>query len=169
MDTIYVWKDGGELRGVAIDIPCPSPVEEHLTVFSADFWHDIRVDFRHRFGSNLHLFPPHFLLYEKQESEMRARLGLTERQEIALRVGAAVERSLACTHPAPTQLRWGTCRPNASGKGGHYGVHPVVAPVGPEGGRCLVEEFLDLIDEVMEVRSSRTSIPRSTGASSKRR
>ena len=56
-----------------------------------------------------------------------------------------------------------------AGKGGPYGAHPIVVPVGPEGGRCLVEDSHDLIDEVMEVRPSRTSIPRSTGASSKRR
>jgi len=286
MDMIFVWGEGGELRGVAIDIPCPSQVEECLTEFSADFWHDIRVDLRHRFGSNLHVLPlcgaagdqsPHLLVYGKQESEMRARRGLTERQEIALRVGAAVERSLACTHPDPMAAqvahRWrkpalppraitreerdwaeaeyrkaiergddprlwwpvmlmdvvrrfdeGRTMPSyeaeihavrlgdavlvtnpfelfldyglqikarsraaqtivvqlACGrgmylpteravKGGHYGAHPVVAPVGPEGGRCLVEESLELIDETMEVSSSRTSVPGSAGACSKRR
>jgi hypothetical protein len=32
--------------------------------------------------------------------------------------------------------------------GGHYGAHPVVAPVGPEGGQELVEATLAAIDEL---------------------
>ena len=42
---------------------------------------------------------PHFLLYGKQEKEMRQRRGVTEREEIAQRVADAVERALACTPP----------------------------------------------------------------------
>ena len=41
----------------------------------------------------------HFLLYQQQEAEMRDRYGLSERQEIAQRVGMAVERALQSTRP----------------------------------------------------------------------
>jgi hypothetical protein len=34
--------------------------------------------------------------------------------------------------------------------GGHYGAHPVVAPVGPEGGQLLVEETLATIRQVFK-------------------
>jgi hypothetical protein len=108
LDMLFVWDTDGRLTGVGLDIPCPSQVDEHLNVFSADFWHDIRMDLRRRLGAHLHILPlcgpagdqsPHFVLYEPQEAEMRARRGVTERQEIALRVGDAVERALACTRP----------------------------------------------------------------------
>ena len=38
--------------------------------------------------------------------------------------------------------------------GGHYGAHPVVAPVGPEGGRMLVEETLLAIREIWQPREA---------------
>lgn len=109
LDMLFVRDPDGRLAGVVLDIPCPSQVEENLEVFSADFWHDIRVDLRARFGSALQVLPlcgaagdqsPHFLLYAAQEAEMRRRRGLTERREIALRVGEAVARALSCTPPA---------------------------------------------------------------------
>ena len=42
---------------------------------------------------------PSSLLYQQQEAEMRDRYGLSERQEIAQRVGMAVERALQSTRP----------------------------------------------------------------------
>ncbi len=266
LDMIFVWSKNGRLNGVVLDIPCPSQVEEHLTVFSADYWHDVRVDLRRRLGSGLFVLPlcgaagdqsPHFLLYRQQEEEMRERRGLSERQEIARRVGDAVESALGCTKPDPSarevahcwkklplpprpitrperdwaevtykeaiargddpRLWWptmlkdvvrrfdaGRTMPSleveihavrigdavivtnpfelfldyglrikarspaaqtfvvqlAAGRGfylptgravqgGHYGAHPVVAPVGPEGGNCLVEKSLELIAQLM--------------------
>lgn len=108
LDMLFVWEPDGRLAGVALDIPCPSQVEENLNQFSADYWHEIRVDLRHRFGQHLQVLAlcgaagdqsPHFLMYGKQEAEMRRRSGLTERQEIARRVGEAVAHALTCTQP----------------------------------------------------------------------
>jgi hypothetical protein len=109
LDLLFTWDAGGRLTGVVLDIPCPSQVDEALTeVTSADYWHDVRVALRARLGEGLHVLPlcgaagdisPHFLLYGSQEEEMRRRRGVTERQEIAARVAAAVERGLACTKP----------------------------------------------------------------------
>ena len=110
LDMLFVWEPGGALAGLALSIPCPSQVDEHLEQFSADFWHDIRVELRRRLGSHLHVLPicsaagdqsPHFLLYGAQEAEMRRRRGVTERQEIAQRVGDAVSLALRCTQPEP--------------------------------------------------------------------
>lgn len=108
LDALFVWDAVGKLTGVLLDIPCPSQVDEGLEVYSADFWHEIRVDLRKRFGPSLWVLPmcgpagdqsPHFILYGKQEKQMRERRGLTERQEIADRVGRELERALACTAP----------------------------------------------------------------------
>ena len=111
VDMLFTWEPGGTLAGVALAIPCPSQVDEHLEQFSADFWHDIRAELRRRLGAHLQVLPicsaagdqsPHLLVYGPQEEEMRRRRGLTERQEIAQRVADAVERALACTPPGPT-------------------------------------------------------------------
>jgi hypothetical protein len=108
VDMLFFRDAAGHLSGMAIVIPCPSQVEESLTTFSADFWHDIRVELRRRFGDGLPVLAlcgaagdqsPHFLLYGRQEEEMRRRGGVSERQEIALRVGDAVERALRCGGP----------------------------------------------------------------------
>jgi hypothetical protein len=113
LDLLFTWDASGRLTGVMIDIPCPSQVDENLEVFSADFWHDIRVELRARLGDALHVLPlcgaagdvsPHFLLYRREEEEMRRRRGVSERREIALRVADAVQRALACTAPGTGEI-----------------------------------------------------------------
>jgi hypothetical protein len=115
IDLMFAWNPDGTLAGVAIVIPCPSQVTEHLTQFSADYWHEVRVELRKRLGGqhadsgnelsvlglcgNAGDQSPHFLLYGEQEEEMRQRRGVSEREEIGRRVGEAVERALACTPP----------------------------------------------------------------------
>ncbi len=113
VDLLFVWGADGGLVGVVIDLPCPSQVEENLDRFSADFWHDVRIELRQRLGAHLYILPlcgaagdqsPHFLLYGAQEQEMRCRRGVSERQEIAVRVADAVVRALACTSPGSGDL-----------------------------------------------------------------
>jgi hypothetical protein len=112
LDMLFVWEPDGRLEGVALAIPCPSQVDEGISQFSADYWHEVRVELRRRLGAGLYVLPmcspagdqsPHFLLYAAQEKEMRERRGVTERQEIALRVADAVARALECTRPAAAQ------------------------------------------------------------------
>lgn len=108
LDMLFVWEPDGALSGIALSIPCPSQVDEHLEVYSADYWHDVRTELRARLGAGLMVLPlcgaagdqsPHFLVYGRQEEEMRRRRGVSQRREIALRVADAVERALACTGP----------------------------------------------------------------------
>jgi len=108
VDMFFTWEPDGRLAGVALAVPCPSQVEEHLKEFSADYWHEVRVELRRRFGQQLQVLAwcapagdqaPHFLIYKREEEEMRRRQGVTERQEIARRVGDAVVRALAVTAP----------------------------------------------------------------------
>ncbi|MFO7959101.1 MAG: hypothetical protein R6X33_18605 [Candidatus Brocadiia bacterium] len=108
LDVLAVWEPDGTLTGLAVDVPCPSQVDEHLEEWSADYWHDVRVELRRRFGDDLYVLPlcgaagdqsPHFLLYGEQEEEMRRRRGVSEREEIARRVGQGVADALACTAP----------------------------------------------------------------------
>jgi len=113
VDLLFTWDAGGRLTGVAVAIPCPSQVDELLELLSADFWHDIRVELRARFGEALHVLPlcaaagdisPHLLLYQREEERMRRRRGVSERREIAVRVADAVTRALTCTTPATDDI-----------------------------------------------------------------
>ena len=108
LDMLFVWEPDGRLVGVLLTIPCPSQVEEHLEVFSADYWHEIRVELRRRYGKELSVLglcgaagdqSPHFVVYGREEKEMRQRRNVTERQEIAERVADAVSIALNCTEP----------------------------------------------------------------------
>ncbi len=107
LDMVFVWEGGG-LAGVLLVVPCPSQVEENIEEFSADYWHEVRLELRKRLGEKLVVMglcgaagdqSPHFILGGKLEEEMRRRSGTSERQEIALRIADAVERALACTQP----------------------------------------------------------------------
>jgi len=108
VDVLFTWNPDRTLAGIALAIPCPSQVDEHLEQFSADYWHDVRLELRTRLGRHLQVLPicsvagdqsPHFLVYGPQEDEMRRRRGVSERQEIAIRVADAVVRALDCTRP----------------------------------------------------------------------
>lgn len=108
LDILAIWEPDGSLSGLVVDVPCPSQVEEHLEEWSADYWHDVRLALRRRFGEDLYVLPlcgaagdqsPHFLLYGEQEEEMRRRRGVTEREEIARRIGQGVADAMACTEP----------------------------------------------------------------------
>ena len=108
LDMVFAWNESGGLAGLMLAVPCPSQVDEGLTVFSADYWHEVRIELRRRLGASLHVVgmcapagdqSPHFLIYGPQEQQMRERRGVTERQEIAQRIADAVQRALACTRP----------------------------------------------------------------------
>jgi hypothetical protein len=113
VDILFTWDTGGRLTGMALCVRCPSQVDEMLEQFSADYWHDVRVELRARYGAELPVLPlcgaagdqsPHFLLYGAQEAEMRRRRGISERREIAVRVADAVTRALACTAPGTEEI-----------------------------------------------------------------
>ena len=108
VDMLFTWDGTGRLAGVLLAIACPAQVDEHLKELSADYWHEVRLELRRRLGAHLQVLgwcapagdqSPHFLLYGREEAEMRRRRGLSERQEIAQRVADAVERALGCTSP----------------------------------------------------------------------
>lgn len=116
VDMLCVREKDGRLAGIALAIPCPSQVSETNMQISADYWHEVRLDLRRRYGESLSLLPlcaaagdlsPHVLLCDKLEAEMRARRGLSERQEIARRVGEAVAlavEGLAAAAPLEPRL-----------------------------------------------------------------
>lgn len=108
VDILFTWDNADRLTGVTLLVPCPSQVDEHLQSYSADYWHETRAELRKRHGASLNVLgvcgaagdqSPHFILLKKEEAEMRKRRGVSERQEIALKLADAVDRALACTKP----------------------------------------------------------------------
>jgi hypothetical protein len=127
LDLLLLWEADGRLAGLVIDLPCPSQADEHLERFSADFWHDIRVELRARLGPDIFVLPlcgaagdqsPHLLLHRRQDAEMRARSGRSRRQDIAVRVADAVCGALATTPPmiAPVAVACASIRPHLPGR-----------------------------------------------------
>ncbi len=108
LDMLFAYEPEGALAGIVLALPCPSQETEEIEGFSADFWHDIRLELRKRLSGHLAVVglcspagdqSPHRLIYKAQETEMLQRRGLSMRQEIGRRVADAVERALACTQP----------------------------------------------------------------------
>lgn len=100
LDVLFTWDNRKKLIGIVINIACPSQVTEGLDRVSADYWHEVRVELRKKYGEQLFVLPqcsaagdqsPHFLLYAREEEYMRRRKGVSEREEIALRIANAVD------------------------------------------------------------------------------
>jgi hypothetical protein len=100
LDMLFFWDQEQKPTGIVINIACPSQVTEGESYVSADFWHEVRTELRKRYSDSLFILPqcsaagdqsPHFLLYSRTEENMRKRKGVSERQEIAIRIANAVD------------------------------------------------------------------------------
>ena len=100
MDMLFFWDHEQKPTGIVINIACPSQVTEGVSYVSADFWHEVRTELRERYTQGLFILPqcaaagdqsPHFLLSQKAEENMRKRKGVSEREEIAIRIANAVD------------------------------------------------------------------------------
>ena len=100
VDLLFAWDEKGDLSGIVINLACPSQVTEGARYVSADFWHEARTEIRRRYGDDVFILPqcapagdqsPHFLLYKREEENMRERRGLTEREVIGRKIARAVD------------------------------------------------------------------------------
>jgi hypothetical protein len=100
LDMLFFWDHEQKPTGIVINIACPSQVTEGASYVSADFWHEVRTELRKKYTQDLFILPqcaaagdqsPHFLLSGKAEENMRKRKGVSEREEIAIRIANAVD------------------------------------------------------------------------------
>lgn len=100
LEAILTWDAAGNLTGAVVNLACPAQVSEAESYVSADFWHEVRVELRRRYGEDLFVLPqcsaagdqsPHLLLYGAAEERMRHLRGLSERETIARRIAHAVQ------------------------------------------------------------------------------
>jgi hypothetical protein len=100
LNMLFFWDSKQRPTGMIINIACPSQVTEGEYYVSADFWHEVRTELRKRYSGELFVLPqcaaagdqsPHFLLFGRAEENMRKRKGVSEREEIAVRIADAVD------------------------------------------------------------------------------
>jgi hypothetical protein len=101
---IFTFDENEKLTGSIINLVCPSQETEGLSVVSADFWHDVRVALREKYGKDLFVLPqcaaagdqsPHLMLHRKAEERRLKLKGLESRKEIAWRITSAFDETFA--------------------------------------------------------------------------
>ena len=104
VNMLFIQDASGALTGILINLACPSQCDERKEEFSADFWHDVRVGLRDRYGPGVHLLPqcapagdasPHLLLDQREEKDLRDRAHVDDKGIIARRIMTAVEEAQA--------------------------------------------------------------------------
>jgi len=100
VELLFFWNQDRKLTGLVVNIACPAQETEELSEISADFWHDVRIEFSRRISNDVFILPqcaaagdisPHLLFRKSAEEAMRKRRGLSRRQEIARRITDAIE------------------------------------------------------------------------------
>jgi len=100
VESLFFWDEGRRLTGVAVDVPCPSQVVENANFISSDYWHDVRIVLRERYGRDLFVLSwcsaagdqsPHPQIRRAADERMRRLRNLTETRAIALRIAEAVD------------------------------------------------------------------------------
>jgi len=103
VELLFFWNQQQELTGMVVNLVCTAQETEGLSKVSADFWHEARAEIKSRFGKDIYVLPqcgaagdqsPHLLWRQRAEEIMLKRKGVSRRQEIALRIAAAVGEAL---------------------------------------------------------------------------
>jgi len=99
VNVLSTWDKEGKLTGLVINIANPSQVSADSTEISADFWDDVRKEFRSRVGEGVFILPqcsaagdlsPKVMINSKAEKRMESLMGKNRRQVIAMRIADAI-------------------------------------------------------------------------------
>jgi hypothetical protein len=102
VDVLFFFDKDRKLIAVAVNVACPSQEVEGREKVNADFWHEVRLLLRRRFGEQLQVIAwsgasgdqsPHLMWYQRAEERMRTLRGLTRLEEIARRIDLAVNEA----------------------------------------------------------------------------
>ena len=113
VNMLFTRDEAGELTGIVVNLACTSQCEESKNAFSADFWHDVREAVAARYGEGVHLLPqcapagdksPHLLADQKEEKDLRDRIGVDDKGIITRRLMAALEEGLATASPSEQSI-----------------------------------------------------------------
>ncbi len=113
VNFLFTLDAAGALSGMIVNLACPSQCDEGSEMISADFWHDVRQGVAHRFGEHVRVLPqcapagdasPHLMLDQKEEKDLRDRLGVNDKGIIARRILAAAVEAYDTAAPAESEL-----------------------------------------------------------------
>ena len=102
IDVLFFFNADREVIALAVNVACPSQEVEGRSAVNADFWHEVRMMLRRRFGNGVEILAwtgaagdqsPHLMWYERAEERMRMLRKLTRLQEIARRIDLAVDEA----------------------------------------------------------------------------
>ncbi len=101
VEILFLFDGARRLTGLAINVACPSQVVEGATTISSDFWDDVRILLRERYGPELQILgwcgaagdqSPHPQLRKAADARMRKLSGdISETRAIAQRMADAVD------------------------------------------------------------------------------
>jgi len=116
VNLLFTQDPDGQLSGMIINLACTSQCDESLDVISSDFWHNVRESVSARFGANVHVLPqcapagdasPHLLMDQREEKDLRDRMGLDDKGIITRRIMAAVNEALAFASEPEADMEFG--------------------------------------------------------------
>jgi len=115
VNLLFTNDEQGQLNGMIVNLACTSQCDESTEELSADFWHNVRGLVDERFGPGVHLLPqcapagdasPHLMLDQREEKDLRHRMGVDDKGIIARRIMAAVEEALASASRPETEVEF---------------------------------------------------------------
>ena len=105
LNALFTYDSDGKMTGVVVNVPCPSQCSEQRNELSADYWHDVRVAVKKRFG-DIYVLPQcasagdlsprqlHYLEAEKRRFELKygegTEIDIGRRRDIAERIVAGL-------------------------------------------------------------------------------
>ncbi len=104
VNALFFENKKGQLIAVCATVPCPAQEVEGNTAVNADYWHDVRLALKKRWGQQLTVISwagasgdmsPHFLYGGAAEKRMAELAGRTRMQEIAHRIDQTLAETYA--------------------------------------------------------------------------
>lgn len=95
VEVLFFWDANDKLIATAVNVACPSQEVESRSAVNADFWHEVRLALRERFGEDFLVLAwtgaagdqsPHLMYRKRAEERMRELRGLTRLQELSGRI-----------------------------------------------------------------------------------
>lgn len=114
VNMLFTRNADGALTGIVVNLACTAQCDESKSLFSADFWHDVREAISARYGTGVHLLPqcapagdmsPHLLADQKEECDLRSRLGVDDKGIIARRIMAALSEGMETESPTTESIQ----------------------------------------------------------------
>ncbi|MDO5554967.1 MAG: hypothetical protein Q4G68_14520 [Planctomycetia bacterium] len=115
--AMFFWRvEDDSLKAMLINVNCPAQVVEGDSVLDADFWHPTRELLHEKYGAAVTIvglcgpagdISPHVRFEQEAEARMRNLRGVSEMEEIALRIVNAVDEIYPClASDRPEEIRF---------------------------------------------------------------